>query len=145
MSKQKESVFQFAGYRVLSSSYHRDFNNDPPADEMNVEINPEAEIDYGDSTIRILLDVEANDENDCIFLSGSIVGYFNFENVEKRHREDLMFVNAPAILFPHIRAYFSTLSALSGNETVILPALDLRDFKEKIKNNLTVINDNNEG
>ena len=34
-------------------------------------------------------------------------------------------VNAPAILFPYIRAYISTLTALSGIAPIILPTINL--------------------
>ena len=45
-------------------------------------------------------------------------------------------VNAPAILFPYIRAYISLLTSLSGVGTVLLPTLNLSSLSKELLNNI---------
>ena len=55
-------------------------------------------------------------------------GYFEFEQDITEVEKGIFFkTSAPAILFPYIRAYISTLSSLSGVAPVILPTLNLSD------------------
>ena len=46
-------------------------------------------------------------------------------------------INAPAIIFPYIRAYVSTLTSLSGIPTIIMPTINMesvgRQLREKIQ------------
>ena len=52
------------------------------------------------------------------------MGIFEFD--EDLTNKQLFFSqNAPAILFPYIRAYISALTALSGIPTITLPTLNL--------------------
>ena len=45
-------------------------------------------------------------------------------------------LNAPAILFPYLRAYVSNITALSGMQPIIMPTLNLsticKDMVEKL-------------
>ena len=48
---------------------------------------------------------------------------------------NLFFVNAPALLFPYIRAYISTLTNLSGFDPINLPTLNMSGLGEDLKKN----------
>lgn len=62
-----------------------------------------------------------------------MVGEFVFNNeIAKEMLGGLFCINAPAIMFPYIRAYISTLTALSGIDTVIVPTLMMAPLKEEI-------------
>ena len=47
--------------------------------------------------------------------------------------------NAPAILFPYIRAYISNITALGGIAPIILPTLNLESVGKTLKDELEII------
>ncbi|MDD4544980.1 MAG: protein-export chaperone SecB [Bacteroidales bacterium] len=48
-------------------------------------------------------------------------------------------LNAPAIVFPYIRAYISGLTALSGMPTLTLPTLNLSAIGNQLKDNIEIV------
>jgi len=48
---------------------------------------------------------------------------------------NFFYINAPALLFPYVRAYISTLTNLSGFEPINLPTLNMTKLGEDLKNN----------
>ena len=47
-------------------------------------------------------------------------------------------INGPAILFPYIRAYLSSLSALSGIPLILLPTINMTGLAETLKSNIKI-------
>ena len=47
--------------------------------------------------------------------------------------------NAPAIVFPYIRSYISTLTTQSGNKPILLPTLNLVGLAEQLKQNIETV------
>ena len=68
-----------------------------------------------------------------------MVGEFVFNNdeISKDMLGGLFCINAPAIMFPYIRAYISTLTALSGIDTVIVPTLNMTSLAKELSENIT--------
>lgn len=67
-----------------------------------------------------------NDKNDSLKIFLNIEGQFEFDkDLTDPVKESFFNVNAPAILFPYVRAYISTLTALSGINPIILPTINL--------------------
>ncbi|MDY4753237.1 MAG: protein-export chaperone SecB [Prevotella sp.] len=42
-------------------------------------------------------------------------------------------INAPAIIFPYIRAYVSTLTSLSGIPTIIMPTINMESVGRQLR------------
>lgn len=49
------------------------------------------------------------------------------------------YTNAPALLFPYIRAYISTLTNLSGFEPINLPTLNMTQLGKELEQNTSEI------
>ncbi|MFW6352660.1 MAG: protein-export chaperone SecB [Bacteroidota bacterium] len=49
--------------------------------------------------------------------------------------DKLLYINAPALLFPYIRANISTLTNLSGFELVNFPTLNMTKLGNDLKKN----------
>ena len=65
------------------------------------------------------------------------IGLFKYEG----SIEDTMqffCINGPAILFPYIRAYLSSLSALSGIPLILLPTINMTGLAETLKSNIKI-------
>ncbi len=57
----------------------------------------------------------------------------------EEYKKSYFVLNAPAIIFPYIRAYVSSLTALSGMPTLNLPTLNLSQVGSGLKDNITIV------
>lgn len=55
------------------------------------------------------------------------------------YKNSYFIVNAPAIVFPYLRAYISSLTALSGMPTLNLPTLNLSELGEGLKEKISEV------
>jgi preprotein translocase subunit SecB len=102
--------------------------------EFSIDINPSG-IKKGQN-FYLKLEVCVEDENRAYSVFVSMVGVFEFKgDIEKI--SDYFLINAPAILFPYIRAYISSLTSISGVETVIIPTLNLTQLKDILLESIT--------
>lgn len=140
MEEVKMATFRFEGYKILKSNFERKEN--PEGKEITMGFNPKGKIHKSESTFELFIDFNAVDENSSFELQLSIVGNFSFENItfENDKIDPIFIVNAPAILFPYIRAYISTLTSLSGGITpIILPTVNLTNMKDTLLNNIEFV------
>ena len=61
----------------------------------------------------------------------------SFKDSDKLSR--FLYLNAPAIMFPYLRAYISSLTALSGINPITLPTLNLSGLKSELESNISVL------
>ena len=55
------------------------------------------------------------------------------------YKNSYFIANAPAIVFPYLRAYISSLTALSGMPTLNLPTLNLSELGERLKTQISEV------
>lgn len=109
---------------------------------MQFEINPSGEFLEG-NIFKLILDVHVNDEHHYFDVSMEIHGMFEYQSTNMVNLANFICINAPAIMFPYIRAYISTLTSLSGIPTITLPTLNMesvgKQLREKIEDKLNNI------
>ena len=131
------SSFKFDRYVVRKSSLI--LSDAKMSQKMQFEINPSGDFLDG-NRFKLILDVHVNDEQHFFDVSMEIHGFFEYQTSDMGNLSNFLCVNAPAIMFPYIRAYVSTLTSLSGIPTIILPTLNVesvgKQLKEKIKDKL---------
>lgn len=97
------------------------FNSEKPftgEQEISVSIEPKVYFPKEDSNhFKIIQEVQVSvDEIFNIFIVA--IGNFELNNVEDdKLRKNFVNLNAPAIMFPYIRAFISTLTSNLGNVT----------------------------
>ena len=128
-----KATFQFQGFQILESLIKKE-EGATSGNEFSVGFNPRGEICRKDRTFKLLLGVKVEESQNEFLAKIEAVGNFAFEqSIEEDKLSNLFYVNAPAILFPYIRAYISTLTNLSGIETITLPTLNLTSLGGKLK------------
>ena len=105
------------------------------------ELKPQAVINRGIKQFHINIDIEINDSENEFSLKMFAVGIFEFETDKEENLLNFMSINGPAIIFPYIRSFISSFTALSGFDTITLPTLNLLGFKNNILENLIDVND----
>lgn len=117
--------FRFKGYKIIES--HIVTNPDEESSQnLNVEFEQTVGVDEEGHNMRLEMTANINDENNALDIKVMAQGFFEFDSDLKPKEKDQFFrTSAPAILFPYVRAYITTLSSLSGVKPVILPTLNL--------------------
>lgn len=121
--------FRFKKYHILKSSI--EFYDISTIDkELEIEIKKSDEVNDEANNFKLSFDINIKDKNKSFNIDISTEGFFEFDKDLNENDRDLFFnVNAPAILFPYIRAYISTLTSLSGICPIILPTINLTGRK----------------
>lgn len=122
---EKVAKFRFSGYKITDG--HIQIDPDRIANkQLNVTFDKTAGVNDGERKMRLLLVAKIVDDNNVINIQVKAEGYFEFDgDLSEEERSVFFNTSAPAILFPYVRAYISTLSSLSGITPVILPTLNL--------------------
>lgn len=117
--------FRFSGYQVLKSNISI---NEPSTISENLEIKFKRSSGINEKEYKYKLDLEVTieDENKSLFIEVICNGFFEFDkDITDEERSIFFNTSAPAILFPYLRAYISTLTTLSGIQPVTLPTINL--------------------
>lgn len=117
--------FRFLRYRIVKSEIDLSTDGQVSGD-LNVEFTQTLGEDQGECKMKLMMETKISDANNYMTVMVRSEGFFEFDKDLPDVQKDNFFrVNAPAILFPYVRAYISTLTALSGINPVILPTLNL--------------------
>jgi len=117
--------FRFKGYKIIDSTIRI-------SEEM--EISSKLEINFEQTIGSIIeegmykhtLTTKITNDNSSMNIEVKAVGFFEFDkSLSNELLQDFFQKSAPAILFPYVRAYISTLTGLSGVAPLILPTLNL--------------------
>lgn len=122
---EKIAKFRFLGYKILKSvveiKEEENLNQ-----KMNIEFNGKNIIDNDSHKFNLQLDSRITNEDNSIVIEIVILGLFEFDrDLTKEQKESFFDTNAPAILFPYVRAYIGSLTALSGIKPIVLPTINL--------------------
>lgn len=132
------SKFQFKGFKIVRSLIER--NDSVPSKKISLGFSPKGFINKNDGIFQLSLGVKIQDENKSFNIEIESVANYSFENKENLDKLDnLFYVNAPALLFPYIRAYISTLTNLSGFEPINLPTLNMTGLGNDLKDNTSEV------
>ncbi len=134
----QEACFQFEGFRIIKTLIER--KNDDKIESFDIDIAPNGikKTKGSNGLFELILVVKITDKQKKVFeLEITSVGSFLYSVSTKiEELENYLYINAPAILFPYIRAYISTLTNLSGFDPINLPTLNMVKIGELLKNNI---------
>jgi len=133
----EESKFQFKGFLIKRSLI--ELKKGVPSPKLSISFNPKGVIKSSESIFQLTLGVKIEDENKTLLIEIIAVSDYIFDSeIDKETLNKLFYINAPALLFPYIRAYISTLTVLSGIKPITLPTLNLSALGNELKNNTVV-------
>lgn len=130
------SRFRFSDYRIKKSIVEfKDFNEVSP--NLSVSIGVEGGDDRENNQFILSMNVKVCDESKNLNIDVVIGGLFEFDSdCADKELDEYFNTNAPAIMFPYVRAYITSLSALSGiGSPIILPTLNLTHLGKELKDN----------
>lgn len=117
--------FRFLRYNIIKSSIEID-DNKVVNEDLTVEFSQEGAECIENNLYKHTLGVNIMDKNNVMRIKVVVIGLFEFDrDVDEKLKSTFFNSSAPAILFPYVRAYVTTLTGLSGVNPVILPTLNL--------------------
>ena len=117
--------FRFLRYNIIKSSIEID-DNKVVNEDLTVEFSQEGAECIENNLYKHTLGVDIIDKNNVMRIKVVVIGLFEFDrDIDEKLKSTFFNSSAPAILFPYVRAYVTTLTGLSGVNPVILPSLNL--------------------
>lgn len=107
---------------------------DTTSERLNIDINPMGKVDLVNKKFHLTLACKILIK-DLFRAELEVIGLFGFSSFNDEGRS-LCLKNAPAILFPHIRSYIAALTALSGMNSILLPALNISTLTNLLEETL---------
>jgi preprotein translocase subunit SecB len=130
-----QPALKYLGYEILKANFNRIARN--KTETINVDINTNilfpSETDI--NTFDVFLDLKLAADNDFVF-NIEAIGSFEIhgENITEHIRESFFNINAPSIVYPYLRAFVASFTALAGEEVINLPAINFIKLYEDKKN-----------
>ncbi|GAB3327761.1 hypothetical protein GCM10027299_28830 [Larkinella ripae] len=135
MSNVIKASFQFNDFLIKESHF---VLNNAAEYEFELAIKPSGVVFTRQNRFRLQLEFEAIDQNESANIKVVALSFFSYENIEDISNNPVFTENAPAIAYPYIRAYISTLTAQSGIKPIILPTLNLHNMADLLRKNIVV-------
>lgn len=130
----QKASFCFERYLISDAEIH--VTDKEVSKKINFAFSPSGIIDNKAKTFKLTLQTEVSDENSSFKISVCAIGFFKYRASEIDEVMPFFSGNAPAILFPYIRAYLSSLSALSGIPLILLPTINMTGLADALKSNI---------
>lgn len=119
----------FKGFKCIEFIFNAsdEYVNGKLPNDINLNIDKKVKKSSSsdnDFELNLILELSSNDDNTnikCVF-----IGYFSSDGEITKSFLETSFasVNAPAILFPFIRSYVSTVTINAGLNPIILPTIN---------------------
>lgn len=136
-NNSNRASFRLKDYRVVRSEINLDIASESlllqEPESLIIDIDPKGSLL---DTERLLLSLRMNvgvySEKKEVDIKVSLVAHFEYKSTQEDELDAYIACNAPAIIFPYVRAYISSLTGLSGISPIILPTLKMEKFGKKL-------------
>lgn len=131
--KAIESKFRLKNYVIDKSIF--DFNGKEISSERNIGFDVKGLIKK-DNLFELTLITKIVDENQALKILVQVIATYEFtSDIAQETLSDMFYKNAPAIIFPYVRAYVTSLTVLSGIEAINIPTMNLSSIADDLKDN----------
>lgn len=132
----ENSGFQFKGFLIKKSLITINSSKDL---DLSITFNPSGLLDKKNGTFALSLEIIISEKNNELNIEVSSEGTFSYNDLSDERLNSFLYLNAPAILFPYLRAYITSLTALSGVSPIVLPTLNLSGLKNDLEKNVKIL------
>lgn len=138
MNKKVEKArFRFVEYLFKETSIK--LTGEDISDDVEFGIEPNGIFEEDNKMFILTLNVLVKDKKSSLEVKMTVIGKFEYETNDIQELVPYLGFNAPAIMFPYIRAYITNITALGGMSPIILPTLNMesvgKELLDKISSN----------
>jgi len=136
--KNTKAHIQFIKFQVLES--HIVFKEKGDY-KVQIGFNPRGEVQKTNNLFYLKLGIQVKDEDDKFSVELDTLSTFKYsdESSLDEYINGLFVLNAPAIIFPYLRAFITNITSQSGMSPLILPTLNLSKLGDDLKENIEII------
>lgn len=128
------SAFKFDKYIIQRSVINRKQTESP--ESFQIVFNPKGTHYKEDGRFELFLGIHIEDEKKSLLIEVDAIAIFFLKGeTSEQILKTYFYINAPAILFPYIRAYIATLTSLSGMAPINLPTFNLSQLAPELEKN----------
>ena len=111
---------------------------EPGEQWISISFSPSGIVFKELNQFHLELSVNIRDEEDKFHINLKTTSIFEYPEGSdlEAYKNSYFIINAPAIIFPYLRAYISSLTALSGMPTLNLPTLNLSELGSRLKESI---------
>ena len=136
-SNSNRASFRLKDYRVVRSEINLDIASESlllqEPESLIIDIDPKGSLlDTERHLLSLRMNVGVYSEKKEVDINVSLVAHFEYKSTQEDELDAYIVYNAPAIIFPYVRAYISSLTGLSGISPIILPTLKMEKFGKKL-------------
>lgn len=137
MENAKESLLSFSGFLITHS---RIDIKGIVGNKMNISLDASGEIRKEEEIFHLALKVSVVDDLEKMFVEVKAETDFRIGggDIDDPAFSNYLYLNAPAIIFPYVRAYITSLTGLSGIPPVIIPPINISGLKEKLQEHTVI-------
>lgn len=138
MNKKVEKArFRFVEYLFKETSIK--LTGEDISDDVEFGIEPNGIFEEDNKMFILTLNVLVKDKKSSLEVKMTVTGKYEYETNDIQELVPYLGFNAPAIMFPYIRAYITNITALGGMSPIILPTLNMesvgKELLDKISSN----------
>lgn len=138
MNKKVEKArFRFVEYLFKETSIK--LTGEDISDDVEFGIEPNGIFEEDNKMFILTLNVLVKDKKGSLEVKMTVTGKYEYETNDIQELVPYLGFNAPAIMFPYIRAYITNITALGGMSPIILPTLNMesvgKELLDKISSN----------
>lgn len=133
MSDSKQASFQFNNLLIKESHF---VLNSAGEYDFTLSILPSGTVFPASNRFQLQLIIEAVDKDGKAEIKVVALAFFLYADIEDISTTPFFTENAPALVFPYVRAYISTLTTQSGIPPIILPTLNLSSLSGLLRQNI---------
>lgn len=125
MEKEKKiAQFRFVEYKITETAMNINAE-EVPGKKLDLQFQQKAGVNEKSNSMRFEFVVGVKDNKNVVDIKVTTVAFFEYDSsLTEAQKKTFFMYNAPAILFPYIRAYISTLTAQSGIDAIVLPTIN---------------------
>ncbi|WP_299576677.1 protein-export chaperone SecB [uncultured Sunxiuqinia sp.] len=138
MEKAKSSKLSFDGFKINRSLINL---KGEIGTDMNMEFDASGEINRSNQSFRLDLNIHIKDNSEALNIEIDTSANYKLDegDIDDPAFSNYLYLNAPAILFPYIRAYITSLTALSGIEPITIPIVNLAGLRKSLEEHTQII------
>lgn len=134
--KQVESArFQFVNFVVQESHI---VLRERGEYEFKFEFEPSGVVYPALDQFELHLGLKIREKGERVEINLKTISIFEFDKKDGVGDNPFFVTNAPAIVFPYIRAYIANLTAQSGIGTITMPTLNMQYLADELKKNIEI-------
>ena len=136
--KTAKPSFQFERFKITRSLFNK--KEGKASKSLSVGFLPKAKFYREENRFELFLGIRIEDSAKKVLIEVDSIAEYKLVNVAEKQLNNYFYINAPAILFPYLRAYIASLTTLSGYmNPIILPTFNLTSLASDLEKNTEII------